>query len=123
MKKLFATLLIMIAIITFTTAQNGFVLYKMTNTGEVEIVLKTLTHELKLSEPEVNKVRELLYESAKGQAELFQKPQNSTPEAIQNIVRRQTGHIEGSLEEIIGGDKFKKYLQVKPTIEKKLQQQ
>ncbi len=120
MKKSLATLLLMTAIITITLAQSTYDFYKMQTKSEADIILNALNNELKLSDIQFAELRELLYGSMKGQAELLQKSENTDADVIQGILRRQTGHIEGNLQELIGEAKFKTYLQKKPAIEKQL---
>lgn len=120
MKKLFATLLLTTAIITITIAQGTYDFYKMQNKSEADAILHALNSELKLSDAQFAELSELLYSSMKGQTEIFQKPENTSPDIADNIMRRQTGHIEGNLQEIIGEAKFKIYLEKKAAIEKQL---
>ena len=120
MKKIFATLLVMTAIITINIAQGTYDFYKMQNKSEADAVLNALNTELKLSDSQSAELRELLYGSMKGQVEIFQKPENTDADVVQGVLRRQTGHIEGNLQEMIGEAKFKIYLQKKPAIEKQL---
>ena len=120
MKKLFETLLVMTAIITIAIAQSTYDFYKMQNKSEADAVLNALNTELKLSDSQSAELRELLYGSMKGQVEIFQKPENTDADVVQGVLRRQTGHIEGNLQEMIGEAKFKIYLQKKPAIEKQL---
>ena len=122
MKKLFATTLILLSIIAFSFAQQTVAsdFYLMKNTHDAELVLKAINNELKLSETTFAQVRDLLFASAKSQAEQI-TPTIET-ERINIIKTRQTVHIENQLKTILGLDKFNIYQQKKAAMDTKLKE-
>lgn len=102
-------------------AQQGSSLYRFTGKEQAEKVSKVLHEELQLSEESFTEMKELLIGSAESQMEMTQLPENTNPSSIENMVRRQTVHIEQNMKTIIGEEKFKMYLEKKGAIEKKTQ--
>ncbi len=120
MKKIFSSALLVILFSVAAFAQNAaYSLYKFNSTAESDIVLKALNLEVKFSDAEFTRMQEILTASARSQSELFKLPDNKNPENIAMIVNRQTTHIEGNLKNLIGEDRYKKYLAAKATIEAK----
>ncbi len=120
MKKIFSSALLVLLFSAVSFAQTStYSLYKFNSTAESDIVLKALNLELKFSEAEFAKVQDILNASARSQSELYKLPDNKNPENITLIVNRQTMHIEGNLKNIIGEDRYKKYVAAKATIEAK----
>jgi hypothetical protein len=121
MKRLFATSVMVLAFAAAIFAQKSFNLYNFDNTKSADAVIKVLNNELLLTPDQFTKVRDLLYASAKGQAELKQnKDAGNTAQQQDAMVTRQTMHIEGNLKAILGEDKYKRYEAIKPTLEQKL---
>ena len=122
MKKLFATTLILLSVIAFSFAQQTVAsdFYLMKNTHDAELVLKAINNELKLSETTFAQVRDLLFTSAKSQAEQI-TPTIET-ERVNIIKTRQTAHIENQLKTILGLDKFNIYQQKKAAMDTKLKE-
>ena len=121
MKKPLATSLILFSSILFSIAQQTVAsdFYLMKNTREAEFVLKAINTELKLSETEFTKAKDLLFASALSQEEQFKLSPDA--EKINAIKARQTAHIENSLKTILG-DKFAIYNQKKAAIEVRLKE-
>lgn len=120
MKKIFSSALLVLLFSAVSFAQTStYSLYKFNSTAESDIVLKALNLELKFSEAEFAKVQDILNASARSQSELYKLPDNKNPENITLIVNRQTMHIEGNLKNIIGEDRYKKYIAAKASIEAK----
>ncbi len=120
MKKIFASAFLLLAFAAMSFGQQAYSLYKLSGgQADADIVLKAMSIELKLTEAEFPKVKELITTSARSQAELFSKPESKNPETAAMIVNRQTNHIEANLKNILGEDRFKKYTEVKAAIEAK----
>ena len=122
MKKLFATTLILLSVIAFSFAQQTVAsdFYLMKNTHDAELVLKAINNELKLSETTFAQVCDLLFASAKSQAEQITPTIES--ERVNIIKTRQTAHIENQLKTILGLDKFNIYQQKKAAMDTKLKE-
>jgi hypothetical protein len=122
MKKLLSTALITLTVISFSFAQqtvaNDF--YLMKNTSDAEYVLKAINMELKLSEADFAKVKDLLFASAKSQGEQLKSTPAPDAERINVMKTRQTVHIENSLKAILGVAGYNLYLNNKATIEANL---
>jgi len=121
MKKPLATSLILFSSILFSIAQQTVAseFYLMKNMREAEFVLKAINTELKFSETEFTKVKDLLFASALSQEEQFKLSPDA--EKTNAIKARQTAHIENSLKTILG-DKFAIYNQKKAAIEVRLKE-
>ncbi|MFN8286041.1 MAG: hypothetical protein U0V74_04770 [Chitinophagales bacterium] len=120
MKKIFASAFLIMAFAAMSFGQQAYNLYKLSGgAAEADLVLKAMNIELKLTDAEFPKVKELITASARSQQELFTKPESKNPETATLIVQRQTTHIESNLKNILGEDRYKKYLEVKPAIEAK----
>ncbi len=122
MKKLLTTALITFSVMAFSFAQQTVAsdFYLMKTQKDAEYVLKAINTELHLSETDFNKVKELLFTSAKSQEEQLR----SQPEVERvNVMKsRQTAHIENSLRTIVGIDKYNIYLNNTAAIEAKLKE-
>ena len=121
MKKSIATLLLFVLVTATTFAQQTNSLYRFTSKEQAEVVVKAIDAELQLNEKVLSNVRELIYASAESQKEMSARGENTNASAIEEIVRRQTMHIEQNMKTLIGEEKFTLYLQKKSAIEKKLQ--
>ena len=102
MKKIFAILAITASLIVSAVAQQTQAgdFYLMRNSGDAAIVLKAINMELKLSEDAYKQVKDLLDRSAASQQEILKK--HDDPETLNATKARQTAHIEGNLESILG---------------------
>lgn len=122
MRKLLTATLITFSVMAFSFAQQTVAsdFYLMKTQKDAEYVLKAINLELHLSETEFNKVKELLFASAKSQGEQLQS--NTDTERLNIIKTRQTAHIESNLKSIIGLDKYNIYLNKKAAIEAKLKE-
>lgn len=121
MKKLLsiATLVLFGATVAF--AQESFQLYKFNSQRDAEKVLKVLNAELKLNAEQYKTVEDLLFKSAQSQVELYAKEQNKDIHMVEMIVTRNTRHIEGNLQSILGEKLFKSYTDKKAAIVKSVQ--
>jgi hypothetical protein len=119
MKKAIAAIILTVTLFTFSQAQSVSELYKMKNVKEADMVLKALNLELSLDGDLFNRVRDLLYTSAKFQTDFFNSEKAKDAETVKVAMFRQTTHIENSLKGILGEEKFKAYQQKKAEIEKK----
>ena len=120
MKKPAITGFLTVALFAFCFAQDGKDLYFFKKTEYAEVVVKVLNAELKLQRAEVDKVRNVINNSAKNQVEVFKTPENNKPEMTAVIVARQTTSVEGALKSILGTDKYNIYLQKKAEIAQKV---
>ena len=120
MKKIFGMFLMLTTVFVFAQAQEGFDIYKMRTEKDADVVLNILKIKLKLSSSEYSQLHEIVYGSAHNQSEILANQKSMTASEIQNMVIRQAGHVEGNLENIIGKERYKTYLQLKPTIEKQV---
>src|SRR5437588_104311 len=111
MKKLITTLFIAISAIAFSFAQQTVAsdFYLMKNQADAGYVLKAINLEIKLSETEFAKVQELLFASAKSQAEQFNQTPAPDAERTNIIKTRQTAHIENVLKTILSSEKYSAY--------------
>ena len=121
MEKIGGTFLMLTTVFVFAQAQEGFDIYKMRTEKDADIVLDILKSALRLSAPEYLQLHEIVYGSAHNQSEILENQTAMTAPEIQNMVIRQAGHIEGNLENIIGKERFKTYLRLKPAIEQQVQ--
>ncbi len=122
MKKLLTTAFVTLSVIAFSFTQQTVAsdFYLMKTQKDAEYVLKALNLELKLSEQEFTKVKELLFVSAKSQEEQLKSLTDA--ERLNIIKTRQTAHIENGLRTIIGLDKYNIYLNQKASLETKLKE-
>lgn len=117
MKKATLTSLLLVIAFTFGFAQQKYYLFELTSTKKADIVLKAINSELLLGDETYNQVRDLLYESAKGQEEASHRSTPLSPEQADRGLMRQTMHIENALHAIIGDALFVKYTAHKQEIE------
>lgn len=116
------TLFFAVAFTVLTFAQGSSQLYRMTTKQQADAVVSVLNTELKLSAEQTAQVRDIIYGSLKGQAEVM-RPELSPNDVAQNnaLLERQTLHIEGNLKSIVGDEKYKAYETAKPSLQAKVQ--
>lgn len=119
MKRLMATTFLLFALAAVSFAQSSN-LYKLTSTDNADVVLKIMNDELKLTQEQFSAVRDLLYGSAKSQAEQYARKENQSGQNLEVIVTRQTQHIEGNLKQILGDAGFAAYTKKKASIEERV---
>lgn len=121
MKKLMFTTLLVLAVTVATFAQSSFKLFRFTNVAQAELVLRSIGSEVQLTAAQTEEIRTLFTQNAAHQAEIFDKAENTQGERYDMFMKRQTGHLEGNLRNILGEETYKKYEAAKPAIEAKVQ--
>lgn len=121
MKKLFSITMLVLFGAAVAFAQESFQLYKFNSQRDAEKVLKALNAELKLNAEQYKSVEDLLFKSAQSQVELYAKEQNKDVHMVDMIVTRNTRHIEGNLQNILGEKLYKTYNDKKAAITKAVQ--
>ena len=119
MKKLLTTFTLIVTLVAFSFAGNSTI-YAFTKIEDADAVLKVLNTELTLTQTQFTQVRDLLYGSARSQAELLKTEKGKDPVYADAVIIRQTAHIEANLKSLVGEDKFKIYQSKKADIEKQV---